>query len=256
MSYFFQNLKNVIDFSLRQKIKLSRKNYSEANESKDNLFESQSEKDQEKYLYDKYKLDYLKENTTRTNYIENLYIIDILDQYLNVSFSNQVKIIDVGSKNWFYAKGEYLFFKRHCKNFVLNGIELDVNRLYSNFFSRNEVAKFHIKNLNNLNYISGDFIEHNQKYDYIIWILPFVLEYPHFKWGLPHNYFKPKEMLKHAYDILNESGQIIIINQGEAEYETQKRLCLDLNIKFEEIGLIKSLFSTHKKERYLIIIKK
>lgn len=256
MRYFFQNIKNIIDFSLRQKIKISRKNYSEKNESKEGLLESQDEINKEKYLYDKYNLNSLKTSTTQHNYLENLYLLNLLDEYLNIDFSERLNILDIGSKNWSYAKSEYLFFNEYCENLILNGIELDANRLYSNLYSRKEVAKFHIKDLKNTTYVAGDFLKHNQKYDYIIWILPFVLEYPLFKWGLPHSHFKPEEMLKHAYNLLNTNGQMLIVNQEEQEYETQKNLYSASNIKFKDIGLIKNVFTIYSKERYLTLIQK
>lgn len=252
MRYFFQNIKNIVDFSIRQKIAISRKNYFEQNESKEGLLQSQDEIDKEQYLCDKYDLAFVKNSTTQRNYLENLYILDLLDRYLSIYSVTGLNVLDIGCKNWFYAKGEYFFFKKYCDNLAIDGIELDANRLYSNFYSRKEVAKFHIKDLKGANYIADDFLKHNKKYDYIIWILPFVLEYPLFKWGLPHSYFKPEEMLKHAYDLLNENGQIFIINQGKNEYEAQKSLFNKLNIKFQDIGLIKSVFPVYTKERYLI----
>ena len=65
-----------------------------------------------------------------------------------------------------------------------------------------------------MEYIAGDLLKHNQKYDYIIWYLPFITEYPLIKWGLPLKYFKPLKMLEHAYHLLNKNGELLIINQG------------------------------------------
>lgn len=272
MKFLLNDLKNKFDFSLRRKFNFSRKNYDEKNEDKNGLFKDDS---REKCLVEKYGLDWLKNNSTRLNYSENLYILDLLDRFLlspltlTLSPEGQgdkaplrgaakppSKILDIGCKNWFYAKGEYFFFKKHCDAFKLNGIELDSNRLYTNFFSRAEVAKFHIKDLENTNYIEDDFLNHNEKYDYIIWILPFVFEYPHLKWGLPLSYFKPEVMLKHAYESLNEGGQIFIINQGEAEFEYQQKLCEKLKLTFNTIGKVESEFIKYKIERYLTKIKK
>lgn len=256
MDYYFRNLKNIIDFYLRQVIKISRKNYNEKNESKDDLFGVKEQVHKEKYLFDKYDLDFVKTNTTKENYLENLYTIELLDRYLDVDFTHSINVLDIGCKNWFYAKGEYSFFKKYCVDLNLDGIEIDVNRLYSNLYSRKEVAKFHIKNLEGTNYIEDDFLNHEEKYDYIIWILPFVLKYPLYKWGLPESYFKPEEMLMHAYKSLNRNGQIFIINQGEEEYEAQKSLCEKLNISYKHIGKIESIFSTYKQNRYLVLINK
>lgn len=256
MKYFYQNFKNMIDFYLRQKLSFSRKNYNEKNEPKEGFFNTQDEIQKERYLVEKYDLEYIKNNTSRINYLENLYIIDILDQYLNFEYKKDLNVIDVGSKNWFYVKGEYFFFKKHCEKLNLDGIEIDANRLYYNFYSRAEVAKFHTKNLSGTNYISEDFLKHNKKYDCIIWILPFIKKYPHLKWGLPLEYFKPNEMLKHAYDSLSEGGQMLIINQGKEEFEIQKQLLKTANMNYQEIGKIESVFSIYKIDRYLISVEK
>lgn len=270
MKYFFQNIKNNIDFFLRQHLKLSRKNYFEENESKEGLFIAREILEKEKYLYEKYNLDYLKKNSTRQNYLENLYTIDLLDRYFpphpqplshkerggkNDFYLNTLNVLDLGCKNWFYFKAEYSFFKKHCKNLFLDGIEIDGNRLYSNLYSRAEVAKFHINNLRG-KYIIGDFLQHNKMYDCIIWILPFVFEEPLIKWGLPIKYFQPSKMLLHAYNSLKPNGTIFIMNQGEEEYEAQKSLCEKLNISYIPLGEIQSNFMNYKNQRYSILIKK
>lgn len=267
MKYFVQNIKNNVDFFLRQHLKFSRKNYFEKNEPKEGLFGSKDKGDKfscihpqkalekEEYLFKKFELDYLKTNSTKINYLENLYTIDLLDRYLDIDFRETLNILDIGCKNWSYAKGEYFFFKKYCEKLNLEGIELDANRLYLNFYSRKEVAKFHIKDLKDTKYIEKDFLKHDGKYDYIIWILPFIVEEPLLKWGLPKKYFQPEKMLMHAYNSLNKDGIIFIINQGETEYKVQKELCEKLNIPCVQVGAIKSEFLSYKNSRYLTLIK-
>lgn len=256
-----ENLKNNIDFFLRQRLSFSRKNYSEENENKEGLFGGKCEiAEREKFLLEKYNLEDLKSNSTKQNYLENLYLLDILDKYLSPNLSalqplSHSAVLDIGCKNLFYAKGEYAFFKKHCENFQLDGIELDANRLYSNFFSRKEVAKFYTKGLN-VNYIEGDFLKHNEEYDFIIWILPFVVESPLIKWGLPLRYFQPEQMLKKAYDSLKNGGNMLIFNQGQVEHEAQIELCKKLKIKYTTFGEVKSDFLHYNIERHLMIIKK
>lgn len=237
-------------------MKISRKNYREKNKSKSNLFANEEIISRENELLEKYDLSYLKNNSTKINYLQNLYTMDLLDNFLIVDFKENMSVLDIGCKNWFYAKGEYSFFKKYCSNLKLDGIELDVNRLYNNLYSREEVAKFYIKDLENTNFIAGDFLKHEGKYDYMVWILPFVFEEPLIKWGLPKSYFQPEKMLLHAYDLLNEGGKIFIINQGEEEYRAQKELCNKLNLKYESVELIYSKFLNYKYFRYLTLVSK
>lgn len=256
MKYFVQNLKNNFDFFLRQHLDFSRKNYFIKNEPKEALFADSKLIEREKTLVEKYSLEHLKSNSSAQNYCENLYTIDLLDRFLTIDFQEDLTALDIGSKNWFYAKGEYFFFKKHCNNLNLTGIELDANRLYTNFYTRKEAAKFYTQGLQGCKYIHSDFLKHNSKYNCIIWFLPFVVNYPLIKWGLPQKYFQPENMLKHAYESLEQGGKIFIVNQGETEYNIQSRLCDALEINFQPLGKIESDFLKYEIDRYAILISK
>lgn len=223
----FEELRNKIDFFIRNNTKFSRKNFVE----KDEIL-------------------------LKINERENLYIQDILEQFFSKRIKRNTYVLDIGSKNWFYAKGEYNFFKSFCKEIYLDGVELDAYRLYSNFYSRYEVAKYFTSGLENTRYIVGNVLDINKKYDYIIWILPFVVIDPLIRWGLPRKYFCPEKLLSHAYKILNKDGQMLIINQGEEEKEEQKELLEILNIPYEYKGKVKSRFYDYKRERFAYLINK
>jgi len=251
MSYFLDNIKNNIDFFLRNIITVSRTNYSEISEDLDSIFKN---KEQE-YLYNilKNKYDFLLlQNTTQRNFLLNLYYLNVFDKYFSPKNKDNLSVLDIGSKNWEYAKSEYVFFKSFTKNFTLNGIELDAYRMCSNFYNRYEITKFYTKDLINTNYIIGDFIEHKKKYDYIIWILPFITEYPLIRWGLPLKYFKPQDMLIHAYDLLNPNGELLIINQGNEEYLIQQNLVkkMEFDNTYTTLGEIEDIFGLFKNKRY------
>lgn len=251
-----KNLYNEIDFFFRRNIKLKR-NYTGKNEPKDKLFETSSK---EKFYLKKYNLHYLKENSTCRNYLENLATIEILENSCDdaVQDFRTVKILDIGSKNWFYAAGEWSFFKYHNgeKEIFLDGIEIDAFRLYSDFHTRYDYAQYYIKNLENTRYIAEDFLKHNENYDFIVWFFPFVTEFPLQEWGLPLSRFKPLEMLQHAYDSLNSGGKIFIINQDENEYTIQENLIKKLNLSYEKKGALKNSFLEYEHGRYATIIFK
>lgn len=222
----FDDLRNCFDFYLRNKIRISRKNFVEKNSK---LIER--------------------------NKLENFYTMDILDQAFTKRGEN-LRVLDIGCKNWFYAKGEYDFFKSFCNNFQLDGVELDAFRLYSNFYNRYEVAKFYTKGLENTNYIAGNLLDLSEKYDYIIWFLPFVVYEPHKYWGLPKKYFYPEKLLKHANSLLNENGQMLIVNQGEKEYEIQKHLLNKIGISYKELGEVKSKHFEYQNKRFGVFVGK
>lgn len=221
------DIRNNIDFFIRNKTKFSRKNFVEKNPK-----------------------------LIARNIKENQYIQDILDNVLKKQTKQSLRILDIGCKNWFYATGEYNYFKKFCSNFVLDGVELDAYRLYSNFYNRYETAKYYTKNLENTNYIAGNLLDLKNKYDYIIWILPFVTINPLIYWGLPKKFFQPTQLLEHAYNLLNDNGQMLIVNQGEIEYNQQKILLEKLKIPFIELGEITSIYFEYEKPRYGYLIKK
>ena len=219
----FKDLKNKFDFYIRTKTKFSRKNYS-----------------------------------GNANNPESEYLFEILTNYFPIDFQENISVLDIGSKNWAYVKGEYDFFKNYSNQLILDGVELDAYRLNSNFYSRYEIAQFYIMNLqevnHEINYYADNLLNINKKYDYIIWLLPFITIYPLQKWGLPKKYFMPEKLLEHAYKLLNK--QMLIINQTESEMNIQKELLDKLNFKYEYLGEIKSSSSLFKEKRFGFIIKK
>ena len=223
----FNEIRNNIDFFIRSHIRFSRKNFVEKN----TLMIERNEK-------------------------ENLYTYQILENFFNKNSKKHLSILDIGCKNWFYAKGEHQYFNSFCDDFELDGIELDAYRLYSNFYNRYEVAKYHIKKLKNTTYIAGNLLELNKTYDYIIWFLPFVVDTPHIAWGLPKRLFYPEKLLMHAYKLLNKDGQMLIINQGLVEAEEQKKFLENLNIPYRELGEIKNEHFKYQNQRYGYLIKK
>ena len=109
----FDDLRNNFDFFIRNNIRISRKNFVEKS---------------------------LK--SIALNEKENLYTRDILEQAFEVIPQKNIKVLDIGSKNWFYAKGEYEFFLNFSEKVFLDGVELDAYRLYTNLYNRYEVAKY------------------------------------------------------------------------------------------------------------------
>lgn len=257
-----ENIKNNIDFFIRNTFKVSRKSFCVPNEPKDVMFNQlpqekvETAQKLEHALFCKYKLEHLKNNSSVRNYLENLYIIELLEQSFSFNKISTPSILDIGSKNWFYAQGEHAFFAHNCKDFSLTGIELDAFRVYTSFYSRYDAANFYIKGLKNTEYIAGNLLNHNHKYDYITWFFPFITATPLLKWGLPLKFYKPKEMLSHAYNLLNKNGQMLIVNQGKEEYKIQLQLLQELGITYQPKGKINSCILEHEHERYYIVVTK
>jgi len=265
MKKFFQNLYNSIDFFFRQNICIKRK-FEGVNEDKTELFRELSPEkallaeEKEKLLFNKYSLNYLKSNSTCRNYLENLAVIELLEYcFSEKTFTDkEVKVLDIGSKNWFYASGEWAFFNHNSNNqgFYLDGVELDGYRVYSDFHTRCDYAQFYIKNLQNTRYMVKNILKHNEKYDFIIWFFPFVTEFPLLEWGLPLSEFQPEKLLKHAYSLLNPNGEMLIINQDENEHQIQQNLLSKLNIKYKTKPEFFNSFIEFERKRCVTIVEK
>ena len=253
-----KNLRNSLDFWIRTRLKISRGNYNPENESKTNLFNNQLLVEKEYEFFEKYNLENLKNNSTRLNYLENLYRIDILNSSLELNQNNDINILDIGSKNWFYAPAEWHFFKYKSfnKDISLTGIEIDPYRLYQNLCTRYDYAMYYIKNLDNTRYIGQNLLDHGGKYDYITWFFPFVTCEPLLHWGLPLNCFSPDELMIKAYSLLKKDGRILIMNQGSHEYEIQSAMLDKLNIPYIQNGIFESVFLEYEAERFITIITK
>lgn len=220
-----EEIRNNIDFFIRSKTRFSRKNYVEKNNS-----------------------------LIKRNEAENNYIYAILDKIFLKYNKDSLKILDIGSKNWFYAKALYNYFNMLSDNFEIDGVEIDAYRLYTNLYSRFEVAKYYIKDYKNLNYIPDNLLNINKNYDYITWFLPFVLKEPLLYWGLPEKYFCPEKLLSHAYSLLKKDGQMLIINQGEVEADAQEKLLNNLNIQYKFLGEIENQYFNPQHKRFGFLI--
>ncbi|HSA07041.1 MAG TPA: hypothetical protein P5556_07655 [Candidatus Gastranaerophilales bacterium] len=255
-----KNLRNKLDFFLRRNIRFSRKYYGK-NELKEGLFDHLSGQkhliaiEKERLYYEKYNLEYLKNNSTKRNYLENLAIIELLENYLEID-KNNVKILDIGSKNWFYAPGEYNFFKYNGfeKTIWLDGVEIDAFRVYSDLRSRYDYACYYAKGLANCRYLAEDALKQQGKYDYITWFFPFVTEIPLLEWGLPLSEFKPSELLKHAANLLEIGGSMIIVNQDKHEYSIQEEMLKKLNLNYIQKGSFTNSFLQFEHGRYIMLV--
>jgi len=133
--------------------------------------------------------------------------------------------LDVGAKNWAYVEALAAFAKAlNGENFRLEGVELDPHRRYTNGQTRGQAARAFIESIPQAQYHAGDIRDWRQPAHVITLFLPFVFEEPHLAWGLPLNYFQPKDMLAHVLAQLEPGGVLLVVNQGEVEAEAQAQL--------------------------------
>jgi len=260
----YKNFHNIIEFNIRRKLNFSRGKYIIENESKKDLFnEFELEKkelliNKEKLFREKYELNDFYNESSLSLYQYNLLIIELLEKYIKLNKKESIEILDIGSKNWEYLFGQYYFFKNknEKKEISISGIEIDAYRRYRNLYTRYDYANSFTEKLENSKYIVGDFMEHSGNYDYIICFFPFIIPSPLIHWGLPLSFLKPKEMLKHAHDLLKKDAVLLISNQYVEEYELQSKYLKELKINFERKGEFISEFMDQKRKWFITIVRK
>ena len=263
---------------MRSRIRFSRE-YKGKNEHKDDLFDDFDDEkkrlaeEKEALYFEKYHLECLKTNSTRRNYRENLAIIELLESFISVE-KESATILDIGSKNWFYAPGEYSFFmysgysalschpelvsgayqNQDKREICLDGLEIDAFRVYADLHTRQDYALYYTQGLENCRYLPKDLMKHHEKYDYITWFYPFVTEVPILAWGLPLRLLTPLKMLKHAVSLLNPGGTMLIVNQNEREYAIQENLIKELNHSYIKKGEFDNAFLQDDRKKFVTLI--
>ena len=204
---------------------------------------SAEQKQQHNTLYSRYQFTGWEDVCTQSEWLENLYILDICDRYIGNSHADLS--LDIGSKNWSYLPALNTFTSNPW-----HGIELDAYRRYWNLSTRKAYAEYMMKNCHDCKYISGSLTKLTGNYSLITWFLPFVKPAPLRYWGLPDRFFEPEKLLNHAWQLLAPGGKMFVLNQGQEEADIQKRLFDTANIDAQYLGEVTSPFNPYKLPRF------
>jgi hypothetical protein len=268
------DLKNRFDFHLRNLIQWQKPGYTETWDK------ARSEKDFHHpdliVLAERLELNYglsaYRSHASFARYLENLTRLLELESCLpeNIMMTNKIiHALDVGARNWSYVPSVWQFIKNTFQTDVmLEGIELDAYRIYTDGYSRLDYATFfcqqvieleNIHQPNRLCFVPGDVMKDSptQHYDLVFCFLPFVFEEPLLDWGLPKHYFQPSAFLTRLISLLNDTGSLILVNQGEEEFEEQRRLLHQVkqslknrHFYIEPIGRLPNPFNTFKIDHW------
>lgn len=225
---FWQDRQNRLLFSLRQSLKWGRGAYTERAEPKDDLFETPEEQALAADLVKRYGLEYLSATAGCARFLENLTVLGHLEALFGDSFPGSAgqpcRWLDVGAKNWSYVDALAAFAQKNAHEPKLVGLELDPYRRYADLHNRLEYAEAFTRPLSNVYYRAGDVLAERGQYHIITHFLPFVFIDPLLKWGLPERHFKPGAVLAQCAKLLKPGGLLLIVNQGEEEYQAQQAL--------------------------------
>lgn len=201
-------------------------------------------------LNESYALDDWPRLCSRIEFIENLYLLDLLDQHVGVVKTDGVAL-DIGCRNFSHLPALSAFMRQSWY-----GVELDANARYWNSYTRRAYGEWMAKQREGCRYIPGSLLKVEGSYIFISWILPFVVEAPLQRWGLPARFFQPEQLLAKACSLLANDGVMLIVNQGAEEAEVQQRLFSMLKIEAEPLGELDSLFSPFRNTRFGWLVRR
>jgi hypothetical protein len=242
-------LRNYLDYPLRQLFRWRRKGLRLANEPKEDLFShlpepgrSQTQKTANRLLTE-YHLESMAAASTKDNYRENLYYLEMVESALaavDPPLPQQLIVGDIGPSHWFYVRALYAALKwwrePAGREVTLTGFEKDAYRVYSDFYSRYDHALAFMDHLPGVEYKPVGFKAQPAAFDVITLFFPFIFMPDHLEWGLPSSMFDPSILLGDAWLSLRQGGLLVIVNQGKAEQQTQleilKRAGIPVNASF------------------------
>lgn len=183
----------------------------------------------------------------REEYIENLYVLDVLDRCLPVGHGSRG--LEIGCRNFSYLPALHSFAP-----LAWDGVELDAYARYWNGRTRRAYGEYMAAQFPSCRYLPGSLLDIAGCYEVIVWFLPFVFLDPLLSWGLPRRFFAPGALLEKAVSLLAPQGQLLIVNQGPHEAAEQRRLCQSLGVSYQALGQIDSVFSPFSKTRFGILL--
>jgi len=195
-------------------------------------------------LQQHYRLDDWPQLCNRTEYVENLYLLDLLDQHLDRAIPKGIGL-DIGCRSFSHLPALSAFAPH-----AWHGVELDAHARYWNGYTRRAYGEWTAQQRSGSHYIADSLLQVQGCFNTISWLLPFVVEAPLQRWGLPARYFQPQRLLEKASSLLADDGVMMIINQGEHEADVQQALFDTVSVKAEPLGRIDSVFSPFKQPRY------
>jgi len=233
LGFFLTDLRNGFDFFLRERLSFSRKGYSESGLDLDRelslmrLGDAQLTED----LVERYRFAPYLAHLSKQSFLDNIVHLMLLDSLAKyVAIFPDGKVLDVGSKNFAYCVAIYEFLRaryRAHNSFPADealcevwGVEIDVHRRYSNLHTRRSCAEYYSRLIPGAKFIQGDILHAKLSgpFPLITHFYPFVELYSLLDFGLPSRHYKPLEIFRRIFQMLEPGGQYILANTTKDEY--------------------------------------
>ena len=256
-----RSARNAFFFRLRQR-SAGRGPFVERNEPKDSLRDHPAS-DRIRDLEGRYDLAPLKARSRLRTYLENLYLLDLLEaahRGWTGNYGEAAIGIDAGCKNFFYAFGLFRFLERFrihgTRKITLTGYEIDAYRVYTDLRSRADHARGYASFLPGTRFVAGDFLDAPGPADLVTALFPFVTKTPHLAWGLPLDRLHPLAFFAHALKILTPGGVLVTAAQGEKEFDAHLAILRRLKVEPALAERFESQVLAFKNDRYVVRVEK
>jgi hypothetical protein len=184
----------------------------------------------------------------KSEFSENLYLLDLLDRYVNVTIS-ACRGLEIGCRSFYYLPALYSF-----RAFNWDGVELDAYARFLNGRTRRAYGEAYAQAFSGCHYHADDVRTLQGSFDIIVWLLPFTTLAPLQLWGLPTRFFAPQQLLEKSYQLLSPAGKIFLVTQGEQETTNQCGLLQDSPIEFQDLGELDAVLSPFRQRRFGFLI--
>lgn len=265
----FSSLYNAIDYRLRQLIAWRRAGLSIKNEPKDGLYSKLDASQRMRAvrtaerLVNTYHLREFRDKSGVTNFLENLYYLEMLETALNqaeITLPPELCAADVGTSHWFYVRALYALLgwwnASKCRQVTLHGYENDPYRVYADLHSRYDHAEAHMAHLPGVLFMPEPFKWNPNTYHLATLLFPFVFLADHLRWGLPRRLFNPQQLICDIWSSLKEGAPLIVVDQGEAEAVAMGKLLAQQSIPICAGFRFDSLFFAYDLPRYVTVCLK
>ena len=267
--YRLLNLRNHVDFSLRQGARLTARPVDHRNTSRPDILSAYPAEIREKAggviarLRSVYHFDAVEAGFEARDLQENYFYLAMLDEVFSRSqaaFPETLTAADIGPSSWFYVQALAAALTWYGvsvpRALRLTGYEVDAYRLYSDFHTRKDHALGNMRGLAGVTYVDQPFRAQPDTYDVLTTFFPFVFEKDLLEWGLPGSLFQPDVLLAAAFASLKPGGMLVIVNQGEQEHEAQEELLRQHGITPLAAFRMDPLLFEYPLDRWIITVKK
>ncbi|MFM8269194.1 MAG: hypothetical protein ACKN9V_03315 [Pseudomonadota bacterium] len=161
-------------------------------------------------------------------------------------------ICDVGTKNFSLAPVLDKIFLSKNLNVKIHGIEMDAYRRLSSFYTRADYARYFSRLARDARFHPIDFLKFKEPLDVVFLLNPFVSKAPLLAWGLPTKFLKPKEIFKHAFELLKtKNGFLVLSSPSLDELEIASSFAKETGFQLGELTIWNPSSKTiQKKARF------